>query len=291
MSSMTGFGGASLRDRRLDLDVEIRSVNHRFLIVKQGLPGGLSRFEGEIEQMVRGALGRGSVTVSVSARAGGDEGPALPDLKLLKSVAKRLREAQKELKLKGDLTMKDVLAVPGLWQGGTSADLEEQWPKVKKLVAQALDALVATREREGETIVKDLRARLDAIEGNLERIRLRAPAVVEVYQKRLEDRIQQLLTQRGIEAAKPEVLREVALHADRCDTSEECQRLKAHLAEFRKILASKGQIGRRLDFLTQEMGREINTTASKGNDAEVSARAVELKAELEKIKEQVENLE
>jgi uncharacterized protein (TIGR00255 family) len=115
--------------------------------------------------------------------------------------------------------------------------------------------------------------------------------VIAAYQKRLEDRIRQLLEQKGVQAAQPDVLREVALHADRCDTSEECQRLKAHLAEFRKILASKTPMGRRLDFLSQEMGREINTTASKGNDAEISAAAVEMKAELEKIKEQVENLE
>ncbi len=117
------------------------------------------------------------------------------------------------------------------------------------------------------------------------------PAVVDSYQKRLDDRIQQLLTQRGLEAAKLDIVKEVAIHADRCDTSEEIQRLRSHIGEFRKIIAQKGQLGRRLDFLTQEMGRETNTIASKANDGEIAASAIDMKAELEKIKEQVENVE
>jgi len=114
---------------------------------------------------------------------------------------------------------------------------------------------------------------------------------VESYQKRLDDRIQQLLAQRGLEAAKVDIVKEVAIHSDRCDTSEEIQRLRSHMGEFRKIIAQKGQLGRRLDFMTQEMGRETNTIASKANDGEIAACAVEMKADLEKIKEQVENVE
>jgi uncharacterized protein (TIGR00255 family) len=291
MNSMTGFGHAALRDRGLDLEVEIRSVNHRFLLVKLAVPDGLSRFETEIEQLVRSALARGSVNVGVTVRSAEGAPPALPEPGALKAVARALREARKALKLEGDLTMADLLAVPGLWQDRGDASLEPHWPKLRKLVGKALEALSSARAREGEAIGRDLRARLDAIEGHVERIRTRVPLVIEAYQKRLEERIRQLLEQRGMDAARPDVLKEVALHADRCDTSEECQRLKAHVEEFRKILASKGPVGRRLDFLAQEMGREINTTASKGNDAEISLRAVEMKAELEKIKEQVENLE
>jgi uncharacterized protein (TIGR00255 family) len=162
---------------------------------------------------------------------------------------------------------------------------------VLDLVGKALDQLVATRQREGAAIEKDLRARLDAVESCAARVRTRVPSVVEAYQKKLDERVRALLAQKGIEVAKADLAKEVAVYADRCDVSEEVQRLHAHVAEFRKVAASKGAIGRRLDFLTQEMGREANTIASKGNDAEVSAAAVEIKAELEKIKEQVENVE
>jgi uncharacterized protein (TIGR00255 family) len=275
----------------MDIDVEVRSVNHRFLTIKQSLPDGLARADGEIEQMVRSRLGRGSVSVSVSVKSPRDAEPSLPDLKTFKAYAKQLRDIQKALGLKGEITMEDLLAIPSLWNNGLSEPSEEVWPKAKKLLAKALDQLVETREREGAKISDALQGHLQTIEGRLGKVQTRVPHVVDAYQKRLDDRIQQLLTQRGMEAAKLDIVREVAIHADRCDTSEEIQRLKAHIGEFRKIVAQKGQVGRRLDFMTQEMGRETNTIASKANDGEIAASAVEMKAELEKIKEQVENVE
>jgi uncharacterized protein (TIGR00255 family) len=292
MNSMTGFGRASSRDRKFDIEVELRSVNHRFLALKQNLPEGLGRCESDIEQMVRGSVSRGSVSLGVTVKSAGEDRPRLPDPEALRDVAARLRQTQKALKLKGEIGIGDLLQVPTLW-GSSSAEAprEELWPRVKKLLADALKALVAHRAREGKAIEKDLRARLATIEARLETVKVRVPAVVEGYQKRLDDRIQTLLRQKGIEAAQVDIVKEVAIHADRCDVSEEAQRLTAHLAEFRKILSGEGQVGRRLDFLTQEMGRETNTIASKGNDASISACAVEVKAELEKIKEQVDNLE
>lgn len=291
MNSMTGFGSASLRDRRMDIDVEVRSVNHRFLTLKQSLPDSLARYDGEIEQMVRARLGRGSVTVSISVKTPRDSEPALPDLKTFKAVAKQLRDVQKALGLKGEIKMEDLLAIPSLWSNGAAEPSEDLWAKVKKLLPKALDQLVASREREGEKISDALKGHLENIEGRLGKVQARVPLVVESYQKRLDDRIQQLLTQRGLEAAKVDIVKEVAIHSDRCDTSEEIQRLRSHMGEFRKIVAQKGQLGRRLDFMTQEMGRETNTIASKANDGEIAACAVEMKAELEKIKEQVENVE
>jgi len=162
---------------------------------------------------------------------------------------------------------------------------------VRPLVDEALDALAAARAREGAAIARALRAHLTAVEGHLRRVEERGPASLEAYRRKLDDRIQAILAQKGLEAAPVDVAKEVAMHADRCDVSEEIQRLKTHTAEFRKLTSSKGQIGRRLEFLTQEMGREANTIASKGNDAGISSAAVAIKAELEKIKEQAENLE
>ena len=291
MNSMTGFGSASLRERRMDINVEVRSVNHRFLTIKLSVPDSLSRHESEIEQLVRARLGRGSVTVSVSVKAPRTTETSLPDLKTFKAYAKQLRDIQKSLGLKGEIRMEDLLAVPSLWSNGAVESDEELWPRVKKLLPKALDQLVETREREGQKIAGAFKNHLDSIETRLGKVESRVPSVVESYQKRLDDRIQQLLTQRGLEAAKLDIVKEVAIHADRCDTSEEIQRLRAHIGEFRKIVAQKGQLGRRLDFLTQEMGRETNTIASKANDGEIAASAVDMKAELEKIKEQVENVE
>jgi uncharacterized protein (TIGR00255 family) len=291
MNSMTGFGSASMRERRMDIDVEVRSVNHRFLTVKLSLPDSLSRHENEIEQTVRGRLGRGSVSVSVSVKSPRDPETSLPDLKTFKAYAKQLRDIQKAVGLKGEIRMEDLLAIPSLWSNGAAETDEDLWPKVKKLLVKALDLLVEAREREGEKIAGAFKSHLENIEGRLGKVQSRVPNVVEAYQKRLDDRIQQILTQRGLEAAKLDIVKEVAIHADRCDTSEEIQRLRSHIGEFRKIVAQKGQLGRRLDFLTQEMGRETNTIASKANDGEIAASAVEMKAELEKIKEQVENVE
>jgi uncharacterized protein (TIGR00255 family) len=292
MNSMTGFGSASQRDRRFEVDVEARSVNHRFLVLKQSLPDEFARHEGELERVVRDRLGRGSVTVRVSVKATAEEGPSLPDVKLLKEAAKRLRDVQKAVGIKGELSLEDLLGVPSLWSNANGKlPADELLPRVKKALEKALDALEATRSREGTSIARDFEERLRAIEACLDKVIARGPAVLESYQKKLDARVQALLAQKGLEVAKPDLAKEIAVYADRCDISEECQRLKAHTAEFRKIIAGKGQVGRRLDFLTQEMGREANTIASKGNDAEISACAVEIKSELEKIKEQVENVE
>lgn len=292
MNSMTGFGSASQRDRRFEVDVEARSVNHRFLVLKQSLPDEFARHEGELERVVRDRLGRGSVTVRVSVKAAAAEGPSLPDVKLLKETAKRLRDVQKAVGIKGDLSLEDLLGVPSLWSNANGKlPADELLPRVKKALEKALDALEATRAREGTSIAADFEGRLRAIEACLDKVIARGPAVLESYQRKLDARVQALLAQKGLEVAKPDLAKEIAVYADRCDISEECQRLKAHTAEFRKIIAGKGEVGRRLDFLTQEMGREANTIASKGNDADISACAVEIKAELEKIKEQVENVE
>ena len=227
----------------------------------------------------------------MSVKTGRSDGPALPDVATFKAVAKRLQEVRKALGMKDALELEDLLAIPSLWSNGRAAADKSLWPKVKKLVPQALEALAETRTREGSKIARALKEHLAAIESQLDRVASRVPVVVEAYQKRLDERIRQLLDQKGIEAARPDIVKEVAIHADRCDTSEEIQRLRAHVGGFRKILAQAEPVGRRLDFLSQEMGREINTIASKGNDGEIAAAAVEMKAELEKIREQVENVE
>lgn len=291
MQSMTGFGSASGRDGEFDVTVEIRSVNHRFLSLKQSLPEGLSRYEGEVEKMLRDRVGRGSMTVSISMKSLRPAEATLPEAKVVKEYVKRLRAIQKAAGVKGDIEIGALLAVPQLWTASDNGTESQAWPKVRELVGKAVEDLVRMREREGAAIRKDVEARLTRIQQLAGEVLKRAPSVLESYQRKLEERIGTLLQQRGIEAAKADVLREVAIYADKCDVSEELQRLTSHVDQFRKILASDGQIGRRLDFLTQEMVREANTLTAKSNDAQVSVHAVEIKAELEKIKEQAENIE
>jgi len=293
MLSMTGFGRASRRDRKLDLEVEARSVNHRFLSLKVSLPEALARFEPDVEQIVRGRLARGSVSLTATMKAGDEGAPPLPAPARVKQVYAQLQSIRKACGLKGDVPFESVMAVPGLFAAPNHAreTAQKTWPALRKLVDEALDGLVAMRTREGETIKRDLLARLDAIEKSVKRIRERAPTVLAAYEKKLDDRISSLLALKGLEIAKADLVKEIAIHAERCDISEELQRLGAHVDSFRRIVKNGGQIGRRLDFLTQEILRETNTLASKGSDSDVSAYAVEIKAELEKIKEQAENVE
>ncbi|HEV3029790.1 MAG TPA: YicC/YloC family endoribonuclease, partial [Planctomycetota bacterium] len=176
MNSMTGFGSASLRERRMDIDVEVRSVNHRFLTIKLNLPDSLSRNEGEIEQLVRARLGRGSVTVSVSVKIPRTTETSLPDLRTFKAYTKQLRDLQKALGLKGEIRLEDLLAIPSLWTNGVGEPDEELWPRVKKLLPKALDQLVETREREGQKIAGAFKTHLESIEARLGRVESRVPA-------------------------------------------------------------------------------------------------------------------
>jgi uncharacterized protein (TIGR00255 family) len=173
----------------------------------------------------------------------------------------------------------------------TADDTGRTWTSAKKLVDRALADLVRARAREGTGILKDIFARLDAIETAAAQILARAPQVLEAYQRKLDERISSLVASRGLDASKTDLAKEVALFADKSDISEELQRLQAHVGSCRQIVKEGGAIGRRLDFLTQEMVRETNTLASKGGDAVISEAAVRIKSELEKIKEQAENVE
>lgn len=291
MQSMTGYGSAKGKSGEFDVRVEIRSVNHRFFSLKQSLPEGLARFEGEVERIVRSKIERGSLTLGVSMKALRAAAPALPDPKVVKEVVKRLETIRKVAGVKGEIEMGTLLAIPHLWNSAGEESAERAWPDVRELVTKAVADLAKMRRREGDRIREDIEARLASIGRLVARVRERAPAVLESYQKRLEDRIATLLTQRGIELMKTDLLKEVAVFADKSDVSEEIQRLGSHVEEFRRILGTDGSIGRRLDFLTQEMAREANTMTAKGNDSAIAIHAVEIKAELEKIKEQSENVE
>ncbi|MBI2930126.1 MAG: YicC family protein, partial [Planctomycetes bacterium] len=270
-----------------------RSVNHRFLSVKVSMPELLARSEGEVEQLVREHLARGSVTVSVTMKSEADEAPALPSPARIKQVYRTLDSLRKSLGLETPVTLDSVLAIPNLIAPANhQGELARQaCPVARKLALQAIEQLIEMRTCEGETVCRDILKRLDAIDRLVKRIRERAPSVLEAYQRKLDERIGVMLAAKGLEVAKQDLVKEVALYAERVDISEEIQRLSAHVESFRRITKESGPIGRKLDFLTQEMLRETNTLASKGSHCEISSCAVEIKTELEKIKEQAENVE
>jgi uncharacterized protein (TIGR00255 family) len=293
MNSMTGFGRASGRGRGFDIDVEARSVNHRFLSVKVGLPEVLSRYEGEVDRLVRSRMARGSVNVSVTVKRLGPDPALRPDPRQIRDFYRRLESIRKSLKIKEPVPFQAVLTAPPVWAAPAAMtdDLGRSWAAVKRLVDRALGNLVRGRVREGAGIRKDILARLDTIDAASAQIRVRAPRVLETYQKKLDERIAAIVGARGFDASKADLAKEIALFADKSDISEELQRLAAHVGSCREIVNEGGSIGRRLDFLTQEMVRETNTLASKGSDAGISEAAVRIKSELEKIKEQAENVE
>jgi uncharacterized protein (TIGR00255 family) len=293
MNNMTGFGRASGRGRRWDIDVEARSVNHRFLSVKISLPESLSRYEADVDRAVRSAMARGSVNLTVTVKRLGPDPALRPDPRQIMEFYRRLDAIRKSLKIKEPVPFQSVLLAPPVWtsaDGGTD-EPDRTWTAVKRLVDKAVKDLVRRRAKEGQGIRKDILGRLDLIDAASAQIRARAPQVLQAYQKKLDDRINALTAARGLEASKADLAKEIALFADKSDISEELQRLQAHVASCREIVREEGAIGRRLDFLTQEMVRETNTLASKGGDAEISEAAVRVKSELEKIKEQAENVE
>jgi uncharacterized protein (TIGR00255 family) len=292
MNSMTGFGRAAQRDRDLDIEVEARSVNHRFLSAKVNLPVGLARHEGDIDKLIRSSLTRGSVTVNVTMKALDDD-HVLPSVDRVRAYHERLETIRKKLKLKGGVRFETLLAIPQLWNANNhgSDGGDKAWPAIQGLASKAITELAAARAKEGKAIEKDVVSRLDLIDACADKIEKRAPAAIDAYQKKLDERINAVLSAKGLEIGKADLVKEIALYADKIDISEELQRLRTHVGEFRKAVKGAGPIGRKLDFTIQEMGREINTLTSKASDGEVSALAVQVKSELEKLKEQAENIE
>jgi len=290
LRSMTGFGAATSFEADVQVRVEARSVNHRFLQLKVKLPPDLAAFESDVEATVRKSLERGAVTLSVSVEAG-----ASPAVRIDRDLAKHyLAEVQalaQELGLAQRPSLETILALPGVV--GTEADSglrEREARLLRTAVRGAVDDLVAMREREGAALEVDLRANAAAVTKEAARIGKRMPKVVREHHKKLRLRMQELLDGRT-KLGPADLPRELALLADRMDVSEELARLESHFGQWTALLEKGGAIGRQLDFLVQEMLREANTIGSKCNDAEVAHAVVEVKTRIERLREQVQNVE
>ena len=290
-NSMTGFGRAEASGAGVAATVEIRSVNNRYLHVKTRLPSRYLRFESQVEEAVRGAMARGSVEVFVRVKAlERRESPSI-DAALAKAYVRSIRDLAAATELPSDIGLETVLSLPGVVTLEDREEVDErEWKHVRGAVKQAVADLVAARKAEGTRLAETLEGLLGDLEKTVGAVAARAPKIPVQLKKKLTKRIETLLGRES--ALEPGALeREVALAADRCDVTEEIDRLGSHIEGFRKTLRKRQPIGRALDFLVQEMGREANTVGSKNQDVVFGRLVIELKTTIEKLREQVQNLE
>lgn len=291
IKSMTGYGKAVTETEQGRTIVELRAVNHRYGEISVKLPRNLIAFETDVRKLVGNRLKRGKIDVFVQREEHGAV-TAQPQVNL--PLARAYRDAfgqlRSELGLPDQVTLQLILAQRDVLVAGEVGEDEELLrEEVLRTVGAALDALETMRAREGEALLVDLVARRATLARLIERVAERAPAVVSEYADRLRERLAQLLGGSGVDETR--FVQEVAIMADRSDVTEELVRFRSHLVQLDDTLALAEPIGRKLDFLMQELNREVNTIGSKANDAEMAALVVELKAELEKIREQVQNIE
>jgi uncharacterized protein (TIGR00255 family) len=289
--SMTGYGVAEAAAAEVRLTAEIRSVNSRYCEVSVRLPRTLGSFEQRVRKLVQGRMGRGRISVTVTWNG---EGSAKGETRINEEVADRyyslLSDLKKRYKLKGDLDLSTMVDLPDLFASeAPKLDEEEAWNLVREVVDRAVDGANAMREKEGEQLSADLAGRAAAVEDMVEAVEERAPLRVEEARDKLRDRLSQLMN--GDEGVDPSRLAlEVALIADRLDCTEECVRLRGHCRHFLSALREEGA-GRKLNFLLQEMNREANTIGSKASDLGISEQVILMKEEIEKIREQAQNIE
>ena len=286
---MTGFGAAEGSVGGARVSVEIRSVNHRFFNATIRLPGELSRWEAEAREALRKKVSRGHVTVSARLDRLGATGAGIDEARFATYV-ETLRALQERYQLSGDLDVATVLRLPDVFGAG-EPNGEGTATELVSVIEAAADALGASREEEGTRLVAYLRERLTIIERALESIAARAPQRVVEQRDKLREAVRELTDGVGIDDQR--LALEVALLAERLDVQEELSRFASHVAAFRATLGQTAgePVGKRLGFLLQEMLREANTTGSKANDARMLADVVTIKEELERLREQVENLE
>ncbi len=291
--SMTGFGDASNNDAGSVYSVEVRSVNNKFLKTSIRIPDRFASLEPEIEQIVRATVARGSVTVTVNC-TDTDEGAAQDiNAPALRKYAQQVADAiGTPIE---SVSIADLVSLPGVLCPPSDEDtrLERARVAVSPLVKLALEHLVAMRTREGISLHDDLVGHLDFISERLDEIQVIAPRVIKDYESRLKARMESLISDAGVEIEQAEILREIAVYAEKTDIAEEIARLSEHLIHFKDLLADEGSrpLGRTMDFLSQELLREANTIASKSPDAKMSRLIVEIKGAIDRIKEQVQNAE
>jgi uncharacterized protein (TIGR00255 family) len=291
LKSMTGYGSSERADGGRRIRVEVRSVNQRFLDVQVKAPRLLLPVEDRIRRLIESTLARGRVTVYVDWRdETGSESPRV-SVAATSDLVRQLRALAERLSIPGEIDMDMISRFPQILEQQTDApDADELWEKIEPVLSEALDGVIAAREAEGKEILDDLVKRLGAIEAAVNEAAEAAPKAVSAMKERLAERIRSLLNENApVDEAR--LAQELAMAAERADYTEETVRLRSHIAQARQCLEEEGPVGKRLNFLVQEMHREANTAASKNGDAATVNVMVSLKEEIEKLREQVQNVE
>jgi uncharacterized protein (TIGR00255 family) len=291
MRSMTGYGRGEADCEEAKLSVELSTVNRKQSEIAINLPRDLAELEARIRQAINARISRGRTNVLVALHQGGDGTRRLAlDVALARSYHDAMRALQNELGAPGEITIDTILQAPGVMRPPEEAiNADKAWPSVERALDRALDDLIKMREREGKHLAQDLIRRLKSIRQLLKEVRALHPEVGKKIRAALLERIEKA----GLTADEKDerIAKEIFLFADRSDISEELTRLESHLAQFAHHLRKHEPVGRALEFIIQEIFRELNTVGAKANDAAIAQRVVACKTELEKIREQVQNLE
>ncbi|HTW93789.1 MAG TPA: YicC/YloC family endoribonuclease [Tepidisphaeraceae bacterium] len=290
--SMTGFGDATTERDGTHYAVEIRSLNNRFFKPVIKLPENVSGLEPELESLLRQRLGRGSVTYILKMRVDSAEAAHHINAPALEAYLKQLQAIQ-GLEKTVHIDLASLVQLPGVCQEprDETDEIKQHGAPIRELTAIAIERLMEMRQREGQALRADLMKHIGAISSHLRAVSERAPHVIEDYHRRLTQRVNQLISKAELRVNEGDLIREVAVFAERADVSEEINRLTTHLEAFEHACNGVEHAGRKLDFLTQEMLREANTIASKANDASVARHIVEIKGLIDRLKEQVQNVE
>ena len=291
IKSMTGYGKGESVSEQGCFTVEIRSVNHRYGEVSVKMPRGFLALEHDVKRAVSSLLKRGKIDIFIQWEEGAASA-AVPQLdhQLARGYFESFNKLAGELGLLGQVPLSLVVSQKGVMkEQARETDEEAGHARLLEALQAALTAIDAMRCREGEALAVDLAERRTRIAAWVEQVRERSPQMVAEYRQKLKARLEQLLGDVELEPAR--LAQEVAVMADRCDITEELVRLASHFVQFDETLRLKEPVGRKLDFLMQEMNREVNTIGSKGNDAEIAALVIQVKAEMEKMREQVQNVE
>lgn len=291
IKSMTGFGRGEHQQGSRKFTVELKSVNHRYLDVNIRMPKKLNFFDSAIRTLLRKYASRGKIDIFITYENISEEQGALKyNAALAGEYVKYLRQMAEEFKIAGDISLATLARCPEILTMEEQAeDEEELWKGLKSGLEGALEQFVAARETEGEHLKKDILAKLSGIEELAAKVEEHSPEIAAQYRERLEEKVQELLGDAQMEESR--IAAEVILFADKICTDEEVVRLKSHISHMRDTLEESEGIGRKLDFIAQEMNREANTILSKANDLEISNYAIGLKTEIEKIREQIQNIE
>lgn len=289
--SMTGFGRCSLALENMDILAEVRSVNHRYLELNVRLPHAYNYLEDKLKKLVQQKASRGKIDISLSIQLHGTDGLEVDvNRELAESYLRALKCANESLSLTDDLTLASIMRFPDIFTV-RKVQLEEEavWMAVQPAITEAVQKFAAMRAEEGQRLREDLSSRLDTLENMVSQVEVLAPETVNRYYDKLYTKLSELLGDREIDESR--IVTEAAVFADKVAVDEETVRLRSHIAQFRSLLELDEPVGRKLDFLVQEMNREVNTTGSKSQDITITRLVVDMKSEIEKIREQIQNIE